>query len=196
MVGIFWKCDHITIETKKTIYHSLVESHLNYGILIWASNFSKNLTENYKIDHIPKNLQNLNTTLNKVIRAIYRLPKYNKQNKTYTSNTPLYKKLGVLKLHCLYYYHLALICHDYFYSINFPDKISQSFTLKENVSCRSTRSNELELYYTSPRLHSTYKKPTLAAAMLWNMLPLEIRKYKIKQTFKFHLKNHLIENFQ
>ena len=196
MVGTFWKCDHIAIETKKTIYHSLVESHINYGILIWASNFSKNLTENYQLDHIPKNLQSLNVALNKIIRAIFRVPKFDKQNNTYTSNGPLYKKLGVLRLHCLYYYHLALLCHDYFYEKNFPEKIASNFTLKEEVSNRNTRSNELDLYYTAPRLNSTYKKPTLAAAMLWNKLPLEIRKIKGKKAYKEKIKQYLNDNFQ
>jgi hypothetical protein len=62
MVGVYWKCSHLTIETKKTIYYSLVESHLNYGILMWGANFSKNIAgTSYEFNHIPDNLKLLNS---------------------------------------------------------------------------------------------------------------------------------------
>ena len=41
IVGILWKSDHLTIEAKKIIYNGLVEAHLNYGIVTWASAFAK-----------------------------------------------------------------------------------------------------------------------------------------------------------
>ena len=41
MVGILWKIKHLNTETKRVIYHALVESHLNYGILVWGSVIAK-----------------------------------------------------------------------------------------------------------------------------------------------------------
>ena len=152
--------------------------------------------ENFEIDHIPQNLKVIHTTLNKIIRAIFRLPKYNKQNDTYTSTTPLYKKLGVLKVHTLYYYHLILLCHEYFYNEKFPEKIGAKFIRRENVTNKSTRAHNLDLYYNVPRLTNTYKKPTLAGTKLWNLLPQEIRNIKGKKKFKTILKQYLIENYQ
>ena len=37
---------NIGLGIKKVIYHSLVGSHLNYGITIWASSFSKDALNN------------------------------------------------------------------------------------------------------------------------------------------------------
>ena len=85
MVGILWKAEHLTHETKKTVYLSLVESHLNYGILMWGSTIARNISGTFELDHIPDNLQQLTYTQNKVIRAIFRKPKYDKSSKLYTS---------------------------------------------------------------------------------------------------------------
>ncbi len=41
IAGILWKNAHLTLEAKKAIYSGLVESHINYSILTWASAFSK-----------------------------------------------------------------------------------------------------------------------------------------------------------
>ena len=89
MVGILWKCPQLALETKKMIYHSLVESHLNYGILMWGSNFSKNITNAYGTEYVPANLKALNTTLNKILRAIFRKPRYDKKCNTHTASKPL-----------------------------------------------------------------------------------------------------------
>lgn len=70
MVGILWKCRDLPIAAKLTIYHSLVASHLNYGILIWGSELAKNVSGNFSLDHVPHQLSQLNTAHNKVIRAI------------------------------------------------------------------------------------------------------------------------------
>ena len=104
MVGILWKSEHLTSETKKTIYNSLVESHLSYGIVVWGAHMARNITGGFEADHIPSNLKQLYYTQNKIIRAIVRKPKHDKQNNTYTSMSPIYKELNILKLYDLYYY--------------------------------------------------------------------------------------------
>ena len=72
MTGIFWKCMDIDIKTKKIIYHSLVESHLNYGITIWCSEFSKILTTDSNEHQIPTTIKPIITAQNKVVRAIFK----------------------------------------------------------------------------------------------------------------------------
>ncbi len=113
LVGILWKITDLDIEIKKVIYHSLVESHLNYGIVIWASSISKNVLGNFPTGHIPENIKQVKKAQNKVIRAIFRVPKYDKKTKTVTEMGPLYKRLQILKLHDLYYYNIALLCFNY-----------------------------------------------------------------------------------
>lgn len=175
MVGILWKASHLSFETKKIIYHSMVETHLNYGILMWGSSLCKNIYGNFEADHVPNNLKNLNTTLNKVIRAIFRKPKYDKKKEVNTASNPLYKELGVLKLCDLYYYNLAILVQEYYHGNNLPSKLADKYTKKAEVTDVKTRNNDLELYYTVPNLVSTYRKPTLASAAFWNTLPRELR---------------------
>ena len=83
MVGILWKIKHLNTETKRVIYHALVESHLNYGILVWGSVIAKYLTS-LDFTHIPDSLKQLAYTQNKIIRAIFRKPKFNKDSQTYS----------------------------------------------------------------------------------------------------------------
>ena len=194
MVGVFWKAAHLSTKTKKIIYHSQVESHLNYGILMWGSNFSKNILQN-KYDHIPVNLKNLHKTLNKIIRAISRKPKYDKQKKINTVTGPLYIELDVLKIADLYYYNLSLLVHEYYHTNTLPSKLSEKFHKKEDITKVRTRHNELDLYYQVPHLNTTYKKPTRSSAAFWNTLPKELRQLKSKNTFKIKLKQYLIDRY-
>ena len=195
MVGTLWKCSHLSIKTKKTIYHSLVESHLNYGILLWGSNFSKNIIGNYESSHIPSNLQNLKKTLNKVIRAIFRKPKYDKTKKLNTPSSPLYKELNVLKLNDLYFYNLATIVHDFYNEDLFPSKIKEKYIKKESITEVQTRHNALELYYQKTKKVSTFKKPSLSSAAFWNKIPQEIRGISSKNLFKSKIKIYLMTNY-
>ena len=195
MVGILWKSEHLTTETKKNIYNSLVESHLSYGIVVWGAHLARNITGVFEADHIPSNLKQLYYTQNKIIRAIVRKPKHDKQNNTYTSMSPIYKELKILKLYDLYYYNLALMAYSFFHGNDLPDKIAEKFTKKVDITEVRTRNNILELYYTTPRLTSTFKEPNIAAASFWNTLPLELKKLPSLQKFKTELKLYLVEKY-
>ena len=67
IVGILWKSQHLTIEAKKMVYYGLVESHLNYGIVTWASALAKNISSTSVTSNIPISLQHVVTTQNKII---------------------------------------------------------------------------------------------------------------------------------
>ena len=98
-----------------------------------------------------------------------------KKKKLLTASSPLYKKLEVLKLQDLYYYNLAILAHDYFYSKNFPRSLTEKFDNIRSKSLHETRGRDRILNYQVPNLHNTYRKPTTACSMLWNSLPLEIK---------------------
>ena len=119
---------------KIKIYHSLVESYLNYGILIWGSNFSRKLHGDFHESYLPNNLKTLVKAQNKVLWAVFRKRKYNKADKTNTPSSPLFKELKVLKLYDLYCYNLALLCFDYYHNPNFPTKIGNLFTPRDSIS--------------------------------------------------------------
>ena len=195
IVGILWKGEHLNVDAKKMIYHSLVESHLNYAIVTWASSFSKNLSELSSSEHIPEGLKSIQSVQNKVIRAIFRKPRFNKSLQMYTSNTPLFKELKVLKLFDLYCFNLASLAHEFYYEKNLPDKIAENFTKTSDISSRNTRNCEYSLYYKTPKLVSTLRKPSIAATNVWNSLPLNIRQLKSKLNFKSKLKEFYLEKY-
>ncbi len=127
-----------------------------------------------------------------MIRAIFKLPKYDRKNKVVTEMGPLYKKLQILKLHDLYYYNVALLCFNYFKVEGFPNKLGDYFTKKTDVNERITRSNIHDLYFQPPRLSSSYRKPSLSGSAYWNSLPDELKNIKSLNVFKNKLKSHFI----
>ena len=195
MVGSFWKCTDLGIETKKVIYHSLVESHLSFGITIYAANFGKTLMSNYANDYYPLNLKPLKKAQNNILRSIFRLKKYDKSSKTNTCTSPLYLKLDILKLQDLYYYYLGLLCFDYYNNTGFPERMKDLYTPKSIVTKKTMKKSELDFYYKVPNLNNTYKKPSLASAIFWNSLPIEIKSIKTKHNFKCKIKNYLQRNY-
>ena len=74
---------NIGLDIKKDIYHSLFESHLNYGITIWASSFSKDALNNFDYAGVPDNLKNVKKAQNKIIRSIFCQPRFNKTTQLY-----------------------------------------------------------------------------------------------------------------
>ena len=194
-VGIFWKSDHLNIEAKKFIYNGLIEWHLHYGIVTWGAVLARNITGQFSLDHIPDSIKQLVVAQNKVLRAIYRKPNYNKAEKTYTSVTSLYKNFKALKLNDIYYYNLAILAHNYFYGNNMPEKLAEKFTKKSEITDMTTRQVNLDMYYKLPRLISTFKKPSIASLALWNILPAEIRKQSKLKIFKNKLKAYFLDKY-
>ena len=195
IVGILWKSEHLTIEAKKLIYNGLVEAHLNYGIVTWASEFAKNISSNGIRDSVPSSLVKIVKVQNKVLRAIYRKPNYDRKTGNHTSVTALYKDLTVLKLSDLYYFNLAVIAHDYFHGNTLPTKLSDKLCKTRDVSTRVTRSTNNSLHYTTPLSTIAARKPSTAISAYWNFLPVDIKSCKSKTTFKNKLKSHLIDKY-
>ena len=73
---------------KNIIYHSL-ESYMIYGIVIWASPLSINVLNQFSNDDVPNNLKNVKKAQNKIIRATFRLPKFDRTTQTFTEMSPL-----------------------------------------------------------------------------------------------------------
>ena len=190
IVGQLWKGEHLNLEAKLLIYHSLVEFHLSYGITMWGSEFSKNLMTDANYDRIPDSLKNLITVQNKIVRAILRKPKYDKVNHAYTRMSPLYEKLNILKLKELYLYNLGILVHDKFHNKQFPTAIQEKFV--SSIAEYDNRSKNLTLNYNKPRLINTYRKPSIAGSMFWNSLPNSIKTLQNPSNFKDKLKKYLI----
>ena len=196
LVGILWKCEYLSLEAKQMVYSGLVEAHLNYGIVTWASAFAKNISSTQVSDHVPSCLQQTAKIQNMIIRAIFRKPRYNKDTRTNTSMAPLYKELNALKLCDLYYYNLAMLGHDYFHSNTLPEKLALKLNRQYNaVTDRTTRNSKLNLQYKTPSNNLMQRRPTTAISAYWNFLPAEIKSCKSKSTFKVKMKKFLLSAY-
>ena len=193
VVGTLWKCLHLDIETKKIIYHSLAESHLNYGIVTWSSELGKNLMLEKDMDHIPERLLPVRTAQNKVLRAVFGKSKKDKNTNEYTASSPLYKELDVLKFHDLYYYNICILVYDYFKCDDFPDAIRDIFIQPPQVNYELR--NDKCLTYKVPNQNNAYRKPSIAGTIMWNKLPEKIRNSQSKTSFKKALKKHFIDKY-
>ena len=193
LINMFWKMPDINLNIKKVIYHSLVESHINYGILIWASALSKNVLNEIETGHVPHSLSSIKKAQNKVIRSIFRLPKYDKKKRVFTDTNELYKKLEILKFHDLYFYNIGILCFEFFTNAEFPSKINTFFDIKCATNTRT--SDQRKLTYKPPKYTRTYRKPSLCGSAFWNKLPKEITNAKSLTTFKKLLKQFFINKY-
>ena len=95
----------------------------------------------------------------------------------------------------MYYLNLALLVHDYFYNPRLPEAIKEKFNNSITINPYDTRTSGLNITYNLPNSQRTYKKPTIAGAIYWNKLPVELRKIESKATFKNKLKTIMIDNY-
>ena len=72
-------------------------------------------------------------TINKIIRAIVRKPKYDTKTRQNTPSKPIYKQLQILTLNNLYYYNIGVLAHTFYYSLNLPDKIAEKFVIRRTL---------------------------------------------------------------
>jgi len=154
------------------------------------------LIGNHNNDYIPSNLKCLKKAQNKIIRAIFRKKKYNKDTQTNTPSSPLYKELNVLKLYDLYRFNLAILCFEYHHNEHFPVKIGELFTPRATISQRETRQHNLDLHYSNRiNLNSTFNKPSIAGSAFWNKLPNNLKSISSKAKFKIELKKYLVDQY-
>ena len=93
--GLFYKLKLYTnMDTMKLLYHSLINSKLQYGIIVWGATFKTYLSE-------------VNVRINRVIRAL-------SSSNLYTPMSSLYKKLNLLKLEDLYKVELGKFMYLYY----------------------------------------------------------------------------------
>ena len=82
------------MDNMKLLYHSLINSKLQYGIIIWGATFKTYLSE-------------VNVRINCIIRALT-------SSNLYTATSNLYQKLNLLKLEVLYNVELGKFMYLYY----------------------------------------------------------------------------------
>jgi hypothetical protein len=166
---------HILPSTSlKTLYFSLIHSHLSYGLLAWGN-------VNQSALHRSIILQK------RALRTI--------NNANFNSHTdPLFKSSGILKLKDMYEQQVILFVFDYL-SCNLPSSFLNTFTLNhDRPNSRLTRQTDL-LYVARCKSQFTGKLPLYAFPIIWNRWAKKVSTAMSRYQFKMRTKLVFINEY-
>ena len=170
--GVFYRLSNLVpIHILKLLYHSLISSKLQYGILSWGT--AKN-----------KYLQEIKVRQNNIIRSIIRSSKC-------SPVTKLYKDLNFLKLEDIYKLELAKVMHKV-HNNRIPKLISSSFTPLTVVHEHNTHQKLCDRFFLD-RVHKEIGKNQLRyrGYQAWKTIPVKLKDLN-ENRFKKQLKIELI----
>ena len=173
--GLFYRLRKLVPpDVIRMLYHSLVQSKVQYGIAVWG-NAAKT------------RLQELNLRLNNIIRTITFSSKF-------CSVTPLYKKLKLLKLTDVYKLELAKIMYQ-LHGGKLPKSFYDRFAKINAVHNYSTRQTK-NLVYFKPRVKKTIGKELILhrGSSLWKEIDNSVKNCSWF-SFKKYYKNFLIDKY-
>ena len=145
---------------------TLIHTHLNFAILVWGSIISKNVNGSTEFEHVSKQLKNVNTVHNKVVRALVCARKRDPLSK-------IFRELKLLKLIDIYYYNLGVFAYQTL--TNGCPHFFDNYTISHNVPARyilrSTKNTAFDftsdpIFYNQPHLQKTLQSIKFAAAAL------------------------------
>ena len=163
----------LPMHTLKTLYYSLIHPFFTSGIMHWGSTFKYRL---HQLEIVQK----------KVIRNICSMP----------NNSPsstLFKKLNIPKLKDIYRIELGKFMYCYCQK-TLPEPLMHFFSLNSDIHQYNTR------YSNYPTI-SNYSKSVTSKSFisqgpkLWYSLPNQVTRTNSKNSFKYKLKQHFIENY-
>ena len=138
--GIFYRIRNLVPrETLRLLYHSLILSRIQYGILIWG-NAAK------------IHLRDLSVRINNIIRAITFSSKYCKM-------TILYQKLDILKLADIYGLELSKYMHQLHHN-KLPFSFHDEYVKLNEIHSHNTRKTQKAVYF-EPRVKKSIGKELL-----------------------------------
>ena len=157
----------------RTIYMSLIYSHLNYCNLIWGGAENSNLVPLFKLQK-------------KAVRII--------DKSHYLEHTPpIFKSLKILNifriyiLNCSLFIFKCLKCNKFPY---FRNKIMQNLNLHDH----NTRNRTMYRAQENTRLRICQRSFFYKSISVWNSLETELKEIDKIARFKFTMKDHLINN--
>jgi hypothetical protein len=155
----------------RTLYSSLVQSYINYGLLVWGS--SRSIGKVYKLQK-------------KAIRII-------NDKHCYYHTEPLFKSCKILKIQDQYTYNVLTFMHQLKYNT-----LPRSFeTIKyfETINKPMTRQHQLA-HYAKPRTTYTSLLPLHKYPRIWNGLDTVLHEVISENCFRKRLKNLLIKKYK
>ena len=158
-----------------TLYFSLVQSHLSYGILAWGNASQSVLRQTCMLQK-------------RAIRIV--------NNSKYNSHTdPLFRSSAILKLSDLHELHMLLFMYD-FKNNKLPISFEYMFQTNESLpNSRHTRQSEL---YHIPRYKSDFcrRLPCHVLPNAWNHWSRDINHITSRSQLKSKLKIFLLNRYQ
>jgi len=156
----------------KNIYHSLVESYLNYGIILWGSAYKCHL-------------RRLNILQNKAVRIL--------NGSKYNDNvTSIYKTLNILKIADLYTLHLGKFM--YMYSTGeLPKSLTALYTTNAGIHQHNTRRKN-DPHITIRHSETISKTFIHRAPKIWHSIPENIKTKYTCKSFNRAFKQNLFNN--
>ena len=150
----------------RTIYCSLILSHLQYCTLLWENSYCTNLNK-------------LRILQKKAIRII--------TNSHYIAHTdPLFSKLKLLKLDDLYKHQLGIFMYKAANN-KLPDSMSSKLTRIQNIHKHNLR-NQNSYYIQNIRTNSRKCTINYSGPVFWNALPSKLKQLVSINQFKNKLK--------
>ena len=184
----------------RTIYFSVVYSHLYYGIQAWGS-------------ADPTTLNKLVILQNKAVRilsGVQYFQIYGQEPGPLPSSEPLYKKLEILKIHDIYEFSIANFIFSTL-TLESPAIFDEWFTYDHEIHDHTTRSSSnviREGHFDVGYVQQSFTLHTKAAnnnygrkmikvsgPLIWNSIPENIQKAGSIYTFKKQLKHHIFEQY-
>jgi len=159
-------------QNMKTLYNSLIQPYLEYGIINWGGTHENHLNK-------------LRVQQKKTIRMITR-SKYNEHTK------PIFKQLNILDLNKLYLHKMV----QFMYKINnnlLPSPVVKIYKHNYELHLHNTRQhNQPHIQHRRTQLAS--KQITHTGPDIWHNLPLNFKQSNSVKILKKTYKKYLIEN--
>ena len=156
----------------KTLYYTLIQSHLTYGVQAWGNGST---------------VIKLQTLQKRALRII--------NNKRYRSHTdPLFKSENILKITDIHKLHVSLFMFDYYHK-TLPKSFEHyipTYNLATNT--RITRQHN-QIRTGKPRTNFSSKLPLHHFTKLWNNLEYTIQNLKSRHKFKYVISKQYLSSY-
>ena len=162
--GILYRIrDNLNSNARLNFYNSYVLPFLSYNIICWGQTYATHLSP-------------LFLRQKRIIRTLT-------NSAPRDSTSPLFKKLGLLKLSDIFKFELL--------KYMFVHKNDTIFRVQHDRNLR----NRDSMVSSTHRLTKTQQAVTFSGPKEWNNLPIEIRNANSYNTFKILLKTHFLQKY-
>ena len=162
------------LKIRKTLYHTIFDSHLNFGLLLWGCAKNKTIK---KVENLQK----------KCIRNVFLA--------SYKSHTePIFKKLEILKFKDKITLQRSTFMNNY-RNKKLPESFDNKFT---DITCTDqlqTRHNDYN-YQNIPAIKKVLESfPFKCIIRTWNSLSIDVKSTADKLDFQNTLKSELLSEY-